>query len=80
MIRTTRAFVDSEGMLHATREAACKAEFRRALIARYASDGLAEECSVLLETMVEDLFDLDKIIAEAQREDTRADIGLREVA
>jgi hypothetical protein len=75
MIRLTRAFTDSEGKLHATREDACKAEFQRMLLDKFLSpkqvSDLRPEDGIKISALVDGLFDLDKMIAEACKEDTR---------
>lgn len=76
MIRATRAWVDSEGAFHITREGAAKAEFRRLVETHFAVDlihttGPQDHPSVLVSDIVEAMFDIDKMIGEATREDSR---------
>jgi hypothetical protein len=72
MIKRQYAYIDSVGIIHPNREAAAKAEFRRLLkdkIKTIKSKGLGEV--VVLNDLVESLFELDKLVGECQKEDTR---------
>lgn len=77
MIKLVRAFLDSEGQMHATREAACKAEFRRMV---WNTDllmdvGLNNMKAIPLDALVDAMFDIDRMIGEACKEDTRAEFA-----
>lgn len=71
MIKPIRAWVDSQGDMHATPEAAAKAEFRRLVVERFPFH------ESVVDTLVENMFELDKMFGEATKEDSRADIGLK---
>jgi hypothetical protein len=64
------AFLDSQGEMHPTPEAASKAEFRRAL-----TNLLGSETMVSIDSVVGYMFDIDKLIQDATRLDTRADLN-----
>lgn len=79
MIKPTRAWLDSTGQFHASREDACKAEFRLLLIQKW--PGSAHEAAIVsIDKLVDDMFEIDKMIGEACKEDTRADITVAEQA
>lgn len=77
MIKVVRAWQDSQGVFHHTHEAACKAEFARLLAKRFdeqlqaAHDRLQPGLS--LGDIAEAMFDIDKMIGEATKEDTRVE-------
>lgn len=75
MIKVTRAWIDSTGQFHQSREDACKAEFKRALRKRFSEHiFLPYDAEVIpIDVLVEDMFDLDKLFGEATREDTRVE-------
>lgn len=77
MIRRVPAYVDSEGVFHPTREDACKAEFHRLIEAHFAEaiEGTdhAGSPAIRVAILVENMFDLDRICGEAQKEDTRVE-------
>lgn len=73
MIKPVRAWMDSAGVYHVSREDACKAEFRRLLAAHF---GKRRRGTIPVETLVEEMFALDKMIGQAVKEDTRADLQL----
>jgi hypothetical protein len=73
MIKPVRAWVDSAGMMHPSREDACKAEFRRLLNAHF---GKRRRGTIPVEHLVEEMFAIDKMIGVAVKEDTRADLQL----
>lgn len=78
MIRRVPAYVDSEGMFHPTREDACKAEFERMLRAAFpvSTDLELEDLEVIdIKVLVAGLFELDRIVGEAQKEDTRMEFA-----
>jgi hypothetical protein len=68
MIKRAVAFTDSVGAFHPSRDAACKAEFERALRAHFGTAVVHEAINVT--DLVEALHDLDKMIGEACKEDT----------
>lgn len=79
MIRRVPAYVDSEGVFHPTREAACKAEFRR-LIEAHFKDAIeqtdhAGSAAIRVDVLVQELFNLDRMVGEAQKEDTRMEFA-----
>lgn len=75
MIKMVRAWVDSEGGFHTTRDAACKAEFKRLLLASFmAPMTMAEvhaDTGIKIDVLVEGMFELDRIFGEATKEDRR---------
>jgi hypothetical protein len=83
VIKLVRAFADSEGNMHATREAACMAEFRRLLwntdmVKVLDAEGFDLPVEVVtLHTLIEHMFEIDRLFGEACREDSRADISLK---
>jgi hypothetical protein len=76
MIRKIVCFTDSEGGVHRTPLDASKADFRRALakLAGFGPTDALDEATISLETLVEAMTDLDKMIADAFKEDTRCDL------
>lgn len=78
MIKPVRAWQDSQGVFHVTREAACKAEFRRLLLATGWCAGETPhpaDNAVSLDVLVENMFELDKIFGEATKEDARVQMA-----
>lgn len=77
MIRPVRGWLDSAGELHARREDACKAEFRRLLADKFGLWPIGDcgQQAVLVDELVDGLFDLDKMIGQATKEDSRADLA-----
>jgi hypothetical protein len=76
MIRKIYAYLDSEGAMHRTPLEASQADFRRALakLAGYGPTDALTEATIPLETLVEAMVDLDKMLADAFKEDTRCDL------
>lgn len=71
MIKPIRGWLDSTGTLHTTREDASKAEFRQLLTAHFGR----RRKPLTIEDMVSSMFVIDKMIGQAVKEDTRADIS-----
>ena len=73
MIKPIRAYLDSDGKLFATPGEAIQSEFRKALSAfeqEYTTNGPA----ILVDTLVTNFNALERALAEAMREDSRAQI------
>lgn len=75
MIKPVRAWVDSQGVMHSTPEAAAKAEFQRLLLGKF--ECANERSVVTIGLLVESMYELEKMIGEAMREDSRADIAVK---
>lgn len=83
MIKRVAAYVDSEGVFYPSRVDAMRAEFRRMLREKFAAvirlddqlgAGLDGE-TISINDLVAGLQDLDQIVGEAQKEDTRVDFA-----
>jgi hypothetical protein len=70
MIKPVRAWQDSQGHFHQTREAACKAEY-----ARLVADLFKDHDEIALEDIVQNMFELDRIFGEATKEDARVEFA-----
>lgn len=75
MIKPIRAWVDSDGGVHHAKEDACKAEFRKLILAKLETIKDPQGHFIHINTLVDSLPELGKIIDEAMREDTRAQLN-----
>lgn len=70
MIKPVRAWQDSQGTFHTTREAACKSEYKRLI-----SEMFKDHDEISIEDIVERMFDMDRAFGEANKEDGRVEFA-----
>ena len=81
MIKPVRAWQDSQGVFHQSRDAACQAEFRRLLIERlgefmfdYTEEDQEPLGVITIDALVAKMFEVDRIFGEATKEDARVEM------